>query len=76
MSPENQDLGPEITTSEASVIWAQKSRDLLGPPLLNGPSNRFARIKIIKSKRMKNRYIGNLVYMSFCVLCSLLFGHK
>ncbi len=23
-------LGPEITTSEASAIWAQKSRDLLG----------------------------------------------
>jgi hypothetical protein len=26
-------LGPEMATSEASAIWAQKSRDFQGPPL-------------------------------------------
>jgi hypothetical protein len=46
-----------------------------GPTPSNGPSNQFARIKIIKSKRhIKNRYIGNFMYMSFCVLYSVLFS--
>jgi hypothetical protein len=26
-------LGPDMATSEASAIWAQKSRDFQGPPL-------------------------------------------
>jgi hypothetical protein len=42
-------LGHEITTMEASVILAQKSTDFFsGPTTANGPSNGFARIKIIK----------------------------
>jgi hypothetical protein len=39
-------------------------------PGRNGPSNGFAHIKIINSKcHIKNRYISNFMYMSFCVLC-------
>ncbi len=66
-------LGPEMATSEASAIWSQKSRDFKGPTPSNGPSNGFSRIKIIKSKdRIKNMYIGNFIYMSFCILYCIL----
>ncbi len=35
-------------------------------PASNGPSDGFSHIKIIKSKRhIKNRYVGNFMYMSF-----------
>ncbi len=44
-----------------------------GPPPFNDPSNAFARINIIKSKRYsKNRYIGNFMYTTFCILYSAL----
>jgi hypothetical protein len=33
-----------MAASEASAIWAQKSRDLQGPPLSNGPSDGFASV--------------------------------
>ncbi len=40
-----------------------------GPTPSNGPSNAFARIKIVKANRhIKIRYIGNFIYMSFCIL--------
>jgi hypothetical protein len=54
-----------MTTSEASAIWAQKSRDFRAHPF-QWTEDGFARIKVIKSKRhIKNRYIGNFMYMSF-----------
>jgi hypothetical protein len=35
VGPENRDVfGPDMATSETSDIWAQKSRDFQGPPLL------------------------------------------
>ncbi len=49
-------LGPEMATSEASAIWARKSRDVQGPPTpFNILSNGFDPIKIIKSKRCIKR---------------------
>ncbi len=54
-------LGPEMATSEVSAIWAQKSQDFRAHPF-HGPSNGFARTKIIKSKcRIKSRYIGKFL---------------
>ncbi len=62
-------LGPERATSKAS---AQKSQDFSGSTPSNGPSNGFARNKIIKSKRhIKNRYSSNFMYMSFLILYSI-----
>jgi hypothetical protein len=43
-----------------------------GPTPSNGPNNRFAHIKIIKSKRyVIKRYIGNFMYIGFCPLYSI-----
>ncbi len=53
VGPENRDFfGPEIATSEASAIWAQKSRDFQfsGPTPYNGPRDGFSRNKIITSR--------------------------
>ncbi len=54
-----------MTTSEASAIWAQKSREFRAYPF-QWIEDGFACIKVIKSKRhIKNRNIGNFMYMSF-----------
>jgi hypothetical protein len=46
----------------------QKSR-FPGPTPSNGPSNGFARIIIIQSKRHKKTgTFGKFMYMSFCIL--------
>ncbi len=43
-----------------------RANPLQGQIPSNGPSNVFAPIKIIKSKwHVKNRYLGNFMYMSF-----------
>ncbi len=66
-------VGPEMATNEASAIWTQNCQ-FSGPTPSNGLNNGFSRIKIIKSKRhIKNRYIGNFMYMIFCILYSVLF---
>jgi hypothetical protein len=52
------------------IIFPKMQKKILVSTLVptpsNGPSNGFARLKIIKSKRhIKNRYIGQFMYMSF-----------
>jgi hypothetical protein len=43
VSPKSQDFfGPEMATSEASIILAQKRSRFSGPNPSNGPSNGFA----------------------------------
>ncbi len=54
--------GPEMAMSEASTIWAQKSRDFQGPPL---PMAWVMDFPASQSK-IKNRYIGHFLFMSFC----------
>ncbi len=57
-------LGQNGTRFACCHFRAQKSLDFQGTPS-SGPSNGFARIKIIKSKRhIKKRYIGNFMYIS------------
>ncbi len=63
-----------------ALIWQQAKRVPFRPKKVEifraypfkGPSNGFSPIKIIKSKcHIKNRYIGNFMHMSFCILwCS------
>jgi hypothetical protein len=57
VGPENQYfLHPEMAMSEASVLWAKK-----------------VEINIIKSEcHIKNRYVGNFMIMSFCILYCML----
>ena len=68
MGPEFETfLGPEMTTNEASAIWLDpKKLRIQGPPLQMVQIMDIARFKIIESKsEIKNRYIGNFMYMSF-----------
>jgi hypothetical protein len=44
-------LGPEMATSEVSVIWARKSLDFQGPPLPMPRVMDVTRLKTIKYKR-------------------------
>ncbi len=39
-------LGPEMAASEASAFWGTKKSRFSGPTPSNGPSNRFACIKL------------------------------
>ncbi len=50
-----------------ALKWQRAKRVPFGP---KKPSNEFALIKIIKSKRHINRYIGNFMCLSSCILCS------
>ncbi len=55
------------------MIFDAVNIDYRGPPLPMAGVMDFAHIKIIKFERhiKKNRYIGNFMYMSFCILCSV-----
>ncbi len=70
-------LGQNDTCFVRCHFRAHPFQRLLGPSPSNGPSNGLAPIKTIKSKRhIKNRYISNFMYMSFCcscILCSVFF---
>ncbi len=71
--PENRDFFvPEMATSEASAIWAPKSRAFQGPPLLmvwvmDFPASKLLSPSVIE----KNRYISNFMYTNFCILYSV-----
>jgi hypothetical protein len=60
-------LGPEMSTSEAISIWAQKKSRFSGSTPSSGPSNGFAIYTV------NNRYIGNFMYMSLIILYSVLY---
>ncbi len=65
-------FSPEMATRETSAIWAQKSRDFQGPPLpivrvMDFPASKSLRPSAI----LKNRYIGNFMSTSFCILYSV-----
>jgi hypothetical protein len=66
-------LGPKWHSLRSLPFQGSKKSRFSGSTLSNISRNGFARIKIkSKSKRhIKNRYIGNFMYMSFCILCSV-----
>jgi hypothetical protein len=62
-------VGPKIATSKTSAIWAQKSQDFQAPPLPMAQVMDLLTSKSLSTSAIKNRYIDNFMFMSFCVLC-------
>jgi hypothetical protein len=60
-------IGMEGVALKIDALLGPESRDFQAHPF-QWPSNGFALIKIIQSKRhIKNSYIGNFMYMSFAI---------
>ncbi len=64
-------FGPKWHLLPSLTFQGTKKSWFSGPTPFNGPRNGFSRIKIVTSKsHIKNRYIGNFMYMTF-VFCFL-----
>jgi hypothetical protein len=68
-----------MATSEASAIWAQKSRDFHGPPIPRvmdlPPSKSLSQSAILKTGTLVilGTQVLLQVYSVFCILCSVLY---